>query len=368
MAIYVQDTMAQLVAMLAEKRSSGQQPVLFLGNGVARAANVPAIEDMARDLYLSITGESPAPQMDAAKVVDACYQESERLEPFQRQSLLQSYFATLPVPDFYFDLVQLLIDEVFLTVVTTSIDPLLEQALSFSGLRRDEAYLVVKPERRTKASPRLSKTAPSKIIKIVKLNGELPGFEAAITPDELQQLLIPQRSPVQSDHRTHEIVLVGYNLASEPANKWIARTQAGLWWVSPVRPEQNQVDSLGAARLYSFLDGSNADPKQFFGILRMGLQSLTEPIPKAPISKYTLSIESYPTEAAFPRGGTSMGDSDIEPQFLVQRLDQHVRRKRELEAQALYVSAVDQNTETQIAYESTQISAIQQRLVDLGNR
>jgi len=354
--------MAQLVSMLAERRLSRQQPILFLGEGVARAANVPGIKDMARDLYLRITSEPSDEQVDPDDVVNAFYGVWDTLEPFERQSLLQSYFAQLPVPEFYFDLAQLLIDECFVMVLTTSIDLLLEQALSFSGLKQGEDYLVatfaLREEPTLAAIQRSGKTP----IRILKLHGDLSGSRVAITPDEIERHLGPQRAAVKGNFLSGEIVLAGYSFESQPINEWLAWTQGVLWWVSPDHPDQEHVGPLEAAHTINYVDGSNADPKELFGILRMGLLSPVQITRTAPVSKYAKSIESYPTEAAFALESTSPGDTDIEAKFLAQRLEQHIKRKRELEAVALYVSSVDQDTETQLRYESNQITKLEQRL------
>lgn len=366
MAIYLQESTARLVGTITERRPSGQQPLLLFGEGVARAGNIPTTEDIARDLYPKIATYMPESNADASVLLETFYDYWNTLQSFERQSLLQEYFAHVPVPDFFFDLAPLLKDGYFVRVLTTSIDTLLEQALDFSGLKRGDDYLVANLARRDKiplTSLQRSEKAP---LRIFKLHGDLSGSNVSITPNEIEKSLAPQRMAVKGDLLSGEIILVGYRFESEPINQWLSSTHGALWWVNPNQPGQEQIGAIAAAHTINYVDGPNADPAQFFGILRMSLLSQSEPVRKAPISKYAKSVESYPAEADFAFESTSPGDTDIEPQFLAQRLQLHVKRKRELEAQALYVSSVDQDTETQIKYESDQISKIQQRLDELN--
>jgi hypothetical protein len=366
MAIYLQESTARLVRALAERRSGGQQPVLFLGEGVARAAGVPTTEDIARDLYPKIATYLPESNADASVLLDTFYNYWDTLQSFERQSLLQEYFAHVPMPDFFFDLVQLLDDGYFVSVLTTSIDTLLEQALDFSGFKRGEGYFVTNVAQGGKSPLGTLRSSEKTPIRVIKLHGDLSGTRVAITPTEIERYLAPQRMAVKGDLLSGEIALVGYGFESEPINQWLARTPGDLWWVNRDQPGQDQISAIAAAHTINYVDGPNADPAQLFGILRMSLLSQSEPARKAPISKYAKSVESYPAETDFAFESTSPGDTDIEPQFLAQRLELHAKRKRELEARALYVSSVDQDTETQIKYESDQVSKIQQRLDELN--
>ncbi len=366
MAIYLQESTARLARTLTERRSSGQQPLLFLGEGVTKAAGIPTTEDIARDLYPKIATYLPASGADAGTLLETFYSYWDALQPLERQSLLQEYFAHMPVPDFYFDLASLLNDGYFVSVLTSSIDTLLEQALDFSGLKHDEDYLVIDLAQRDESALESLRHPGKTCIAIIKLRGDLSGSKVAITPTEIERYLAPQRMAVKGDLLSGEIVLAGYGLESQLVNDWLAYTHGILWWVSPTQPDQDHIDAIRAEHTLKYIDGPNADPEELFGILRMSLQSLNEPARKAPISKYARSVESYPTDAGFALASTSPGDTDIESQFLSQRLQLHLKRRRELEAQALYVRSIDQDTETQIKYENDQIAKIQQRLDELN--
>lgn len=368
--IRVDTNMEELIAALAERRTAGEQPVLFLGEGIAQAAGMPTIEEMARDLYPTITPYLKHGAIDEDPL-HGFYDFWQGLEPFDRQSLLQRYYGEKPVPAFYFDLVKLLAGDCFAYVATTSFDTLLEQALDLRGLRRGQDYLVATPDDLS-ALDRLSPDWSPLIV--VKLRGDLAGGELAILPDEVERRLAPQRRAVKGGLLSGEIVMVCYGFEIDMINKWLASTQGALWWVSQEQPEPGVWRQIRAAHRTRLIDGPNAHPQEFFGILSMALATpdgaqaepsgswttvpSSDAAPQMPSPDPIEGEEPVPTPAVTEPG-------DIEPQWLEEQLKQHLRRKQDLDSKMLYQSTVDPALQTQIAYEQEQIRRIVERLATL---
>ena len=222
------------VAKLADEMAysgPGAEYMLFLGEGCARAADLPTVEEMAGQVFDRLFKSEPeraerylrhADRDDPQRLVDAFYKMLGDLPPTMRQSLLQSTYAGIPIPLFYQDLARLIKRDYFNRVLTTNIDTLLEQALSAEGMVRDYDYQVINlgEASRKGAGYSLLRTAGDGApATIVKLHGDVAGF---VSPDEIEAALRANRLALKGALAA-DTVMVGYRFESEPLNHWLAR-------------------------------------------------------------------------------------------------------------------------------------------------
>ncbi len=347
MSMFIQPNMAQLMEVLEERRNDVQQPILFLGQGVAKAAGVPSVEDMAKDLFPNISQPYQEPQ----EALEVFFNYWETLSPLERQSMLLRYFSHVPVPAFYHDLVNLLFNRHFPVILSTSIDTLLEQAFNDNARERTtngvELAVISIASLSDNQSLNRAGSDGSDIIRLIKLHGDI-SQDVALTAEDIDEELGRQQRALKGEFLAGEIIMVGYDFESNPINKWLSWTHGELWWVSPEQPSDDDIEAIAASHRINYINGADAEPSEFFGVLRLGLEP-TDP-----------DTVSDPQSRA-------VKEADIEQDYLRVQLQQHQGRKRKLVQKSKYYSVTDSETEVQIEYESDEIKKIERRLAELTN-
>jgi len=288
--LIITEGIVQLAHEMAERRAEpARSPlILFLGEGCARAAHVPSTIDIARAVLRddSLPTAKYVQGRDRRyneQVLDAFYEYVGDLSRRERYWLFQRYYAQVPVPLFYQDLVRLIEAGHFLHILTTNIDTLLEQALNGAGLWPDRDYeLVSLSASKRHLKPRDPDSPPLEIM-VVKLHGDVAKQEAAITPDEIMDFLMRHRTFLEGE-LSGDMVMVGYEFESEPVTGWLARGyesvwshEPTLWWVSAERPAWEQLGPIEESRRIQYVDGDGAAPEVFFSRLLYTLEDMAKP-------------------------------------------------------------------------------------------
>jgi hypothetical protein len=366
--------MRDLAAQVAERR---QEPfILFLGAGCARAANVPSVRQMAlktfhdlfekdpedasqyisREDYLSIRQHQAAPD---ELLVDAFYWRLAGMSPMSRYTLLESFYADLPIPRFYQDIVRLARDGYFRHFLTTSIDQLLEEAFRSLGLFKGRDYTVINmgaysaDRQSLPEDPFLQDT-----ITIVKLHGDVAGMAMAISPEEIQDMLQPQRRFVKAE-LTGDVIMVGYEFESDPINKWLGWTRGELWWVSPDPPDVDRIESI-AKRAVRLIDGRGAQPDLFFSSLSTLIEYPPLPDELQPRSKGKRTVRGLRFDPDDLALGEELSEDDaFEVQMLRRQLGSSEATVQQLQKKADAGTARDR---TQLQYEQREIAQLEDEL------
>jgi hypothetical protein len=362
----------------AFERVQGEQFILFIGSGVARAAGT-SVQDMAyhvfRDLIesgsslaedylreenLALIQQDLMPDPDELEL--AFYDLLSGMSSTARYSLLQRFFAGIPVPQFYQDLAGLISDGYFGHVLTTTIDTLLEQALDSIGLQRRWDFQVINLG--TYDGRPVFPSDPDEPIAIVKLHGDVTEGVVAVTPEEIENALRSQRRFVKGE-LSSDMVVVGYNFESEPVNDWLARTFGDLWWVEP-QPHGSSEDAQQMSRIESmrevkFIDGPSAAPERFFGLLAATLSRYRPEMDwefsvKSPVS---FGDEPQKIERGMPRERRSLPtEDDLEVQYLQEQLRNSQAVLENLNKQAIRGEG-SARLQTQVDYQQKQIAQIE---------
>lgn len=369
----LQPALETLAQQISQRR--GDNPfLLFLGVGVANAAGVPSTAVIAR----AILGPQDSAQQDEAQLIQAFYQYLEKLSRFARQSTLQQFYSSIPVPRFYQDLAILIDHGYFQQILTTGVDTLLEQALEGIGKRRGIDYQVTSFFGAARGASRKVAVQPETPtpIRIVKLHGDLSQSNMAITPGEIADVLLPNRYAVKGALHG-DLVMVGYQFESPPVTEFLTWSGGEIWWVSPKRPPPDQI-RLQLEHEMHFLTGTNAEPQTFFGLLNIVLsrlrtsneiEMLQAALPED--EKASLIMPARPRAVASLESAQAVALSSysslpsgpqLEEQYLRGQLQQCQANLSRLEQQISSTGEKNVEVQIQIDYQRHQIAQLEDQL------
>jgi SIR2-like domain len=360
--------------MIERKEGNGGDGpfVLGLGSGCARAAGVPSVEEMARELFSNLKSATPdlaskylrGSGRNPERLKKAFYGLLRELAPAQRRALLLQFLASVPVPLFYQELAGLVQAGYFPLILTTNADTLLERALEAAGLRHERHYRVVVLVG-SRADDTAIAGASDERITIVKLHGDVSQDRVALTPEEIAEALDPQRTLLERELH-HDLVLVGFDPAeSEPFTKQLAQGRGDLWWVAPEAPEPAALADIASVRDVMYLHGASGSPEMFFGELSLLL------IQMPTVNAMKKPLEELETPSAAP-GTSVLADTSppddletFEREYLIGQLRRCEVVLRQLESQAAPTDTSDR-VARQIEYQKREIATLEARLRGLS--
>jgi hypothetical protein len=375
----------QMLALEMLERRDREPPVLFLGAGCARAAGVPSLEQMAfrvfsdyarRDRsilssdYMSIDyweslQDMPEDERDYGPLREAFFELMSGMSGMARYGMLKRFYGPIPVPRFYQDLARLVKDRYFSDVLTTSIDTLLEDALGGIGLQVTRDYQVINlgaDPSQTSTHSTYDTVPPTTII---KLHGDLAQYQVLLSPDEIEGALKHGRALVKGELR-QDTVVVGYDFESEPVNRWLSWTPGRMWWVNPEQPTGEHRERLEQKRDPQYIDGPNAHPAQFFGVLLTMLQ-------RQPLSLGPESLEDWelvsPEGLEFSKGLVGEGlpaADELEAQYLHDQLRSSEAVLSSLEQRMAVEGKGNLALEAQIDYQRREVAKLETQLRELS--
>jgi hypothetical protein len=342
---------------------------VVLGAGCARAAGVPPVEEMARELFTGLETASPdltakyLAQRGATNeaIVDAFYEFLADLPHPQRAALILQFIASVPVPLFYQDLAALVRSRYFSCVLTTNVDTLFEQALVGAGLRRGRDFRVITLDDRPRSGDALSEDG----VTVLKLHGDVSQRQFAITPDEITQLLERQR-PLVKGTLGHDLLMVGYEFECPPLTEGLARVPGELWWVSPDPPNGDAMEGIDLMRHLTCIDGVGGTPEVFFGELSMLL--LQMPAMNAMAKSFEAVENGDPSLRLSPVADITPPDDGeaFQREYLIGQLRRCEDLLRKLQLQAVPGDA-NKRLRQQIRYQKKELARLEARLRSLSS-
>jgi phosphoglycolate phosphatase-like HAD superfamily hydrolase len=360
----------QLAGEMMERRADDERNplILFLGKGCADAAKVPDTIQIARSVFQD--SALPTKKYVAGRdrryneeVLEAFYEYLSDLSSRERHWLLQRFYAKVPVPLFYQDLVRLIERRFFLHILTTNIDTLLEQALNGAGMWPDRDYELISLSSSDRKPLPPDPASPGPRIMIVKLHGDLAKQETSLTPDEITEAL-QRHSRFLRGELSGDMVMVGYEFESEPVTRWLAETYSKLWreppilwWVNEKRPSWQQVGRLEESRHIEYLDGENGRPEVFFGRLLYVLEDSAQKEVADTIEQFSYGVSTEPT--------ASPGEEFSDARYLREQIRRSQQVLYSLEQNAI-PGERDEQLEAQIEYQRSTIADMEDKLRDLG--
>jgi hypothetical protein len=354
--------------------------ILFLGAQCARAAGIPSVETMARqivNLYDQDTrvagGAVASKEVDPKELMDHFYKMLEGMSDGMRYRMLQSFYQSIPVPLFYQDLALLIKKHYFIRILTTNFDTLLEQALNGAGLEREKDYQVLSLGSTSDRAVfyKRKKEGETNPVQIIKLHGDIAQKKVSITPDEIEEALYSQLMLIKGKLKG-DLVMVGYDFECDPIEEWLVKSKSHrdeLWLVNSELPQPPQANPTEWAQQVIYIKGEAAKPESFFN--QLSLRLLRMPV----LESMSKSLDEYQEETAFdfasPVGIANRLPIDNDT-LLVRDLIGRIKSRQ------IALSALEQTTDmdsrnvqlqAQIDYERKTIANLEDQLRDLpGSR
>jgi hypothetical protein len=218
----IQRTFAELVTDLRMRRTVGDKPpVLLLGAGASVDAGIGAMPELYKFF--------------GCADFDAFCAHIDDLSPSERYRYLSEFLQTRKPADVtpgYQALATLCAQNYFDLVLTTNMDPLLDDALAAARLwRRDYLLIVNGVIRPDRLAPLLGGQSPR--VKVVKLHGDLFQRFMAWTVAEMDTFLtevLPDLTPAVAGR---DFLVVGYSLRDVRVRGLVEAAGGSIWFTHP---------------------------------------------------------------------------------------------------------------------------------------
>jgi hypothetical protein len=297
---------------------------------------------MARRTFERVERNDPAkirellpawPIANDRQLTDAFTAYLARHTPVERYKVLEPCYRSVPVPQFYRDLADLVVAGYVTDVLSTNIDTLFEQALDAAGLRRGSDYTVAAVGSSGEPPP------GARSLQVVKLYGDIGQSVLPVGAESIEAALQDGRKLFKKQMAS-DLIVVGHDLAEppQPIDSWLARRKDGeLWWVHP-SPDRDRVEALASGKDVILIEGEDrATPDGFFG--RLSLHLLRLPALDA-------------ADALEGREEAGLSEDDLETEFIKGQLLKSRAVTYDLQAQRI-PGAEDPVSGMQLAYEQT---------------
>lgn len=285
----VQRTFADLVRDLRMRRTVGDKPpVLLLGAGASVDAGIGAMNDLFA--FFNVAD------------FDAFSQYITGTTAAERYRYLADFLQTRKPADVtpgYQALATLCAQNYFDLVLTTNMDPLLDDALAAAQLWRRDYLLIVngviRPDRLD-----LLLNGQSPRVKIVKLHGDLFQRFMAWTVGEMDTFLAEVAPQLRPAVAGRDVLVVGHSLRDERIRELAQSTGGALWFTHP----EQVPDHLAGNDTMRAVIAPEVAFERFFPSLAQALQIET------PIAamREAPATRSAPAPASAADGGQTLDD------------------------------------------------------------
>ncbi|HEV8581581.1 MAG TPA: SIR2 family protein [Thermoanaerobaculia bacterium] len=252
----VERTLDDLIRDLSDRRRlSEPPPVLLLGAG----ASVESGIGMMARLY-ELVGVK-----DFAGFVTAIETRDEN----ERYRLLAEFLQTADpsaVTPGYTALAELCAAAVFDVVLTTNLDPLLDDALAAARLRRRDYLLFINGLIRAERLALMLRSRSPRV-KVIKLHGDLFSRFMAWTPPEMERYLADIAPTLSIFLQGRDVLVVGYSLRDEAVRDFVMDLGGTVWIAYPSPPP----DALKATPNVRTVVGDHLTFETLFTRLHLGL-------------------------------------------------------------------------------------------------
>lgn len=378
----IPDQTRELANYLVDNRNEGRPVNLFLGPGCAKAAGVPTMEEMAYQYFESEMTMAPS---RLKKYMDESMWQELKKDPNRkddivelfyivlanktlpaRYSILQRFYTKVSVPRFYFDLARLIASGYFEHILTTSIDTLLEQALdAVGGSDYRVISLAKESSKRGGSFQDFSVEAP---VVILKLQGDLPQREVALSPNEIEDMIRPFRFAIKGE-LSGEMLMAGYAGESDAINTWLTYTHGRLWWVNKDLPEGPEQDRIEQQRQVTYIDGPWAHLDLFFNTVINLVEEIdfinafgSDDEEWGEKSLETLGDSDQTHEKGISMRGIGAEADEVESQYLQEQITQGYGTLADMERKQIVTGQSSQQVKYQLDLKRQEIASYEDQL------
>lgn len=215
---------SDLVLDLRMRRTVGDKPpVLLLGAGASVDAGIGAMPELYK-FFNCADFDAFVKYIETVNTAERYRYLAEFLQTRQPDSVTPGYgaLATLCAQN-YFDL-----------VLTTNMDPLLDDALAAAKLwRRDYMLLVNGIVRTDRIKVLLQGQSPR--VKVIKLHGDLFQRYMAWTPKEMDEFLADLSPQLGGNLDGRDFLVVGYSLRDPRVRQLVEAAKGAVWFTHPTQ-------------------------------------------------------------------------------------------------------------------------------------
>ena len=302
----VERTFAELVRDLRQRREvADPPPVLLVGAGASVASGVGAMTEL-----FHFVGRADFDEF-CAYIKD--FSPAERYRLLSR--FLQSQQPAEVTPG-YHALASLCADAYFDLILTTNLDPLLDDALAAARLWKKDYLVLVNGVIRTDWLGTLAK-APSPRVKVLKLHGDLFLRCMAWTVEEMDAMVGAVRKQLLAALQSRDLLVVGHSLRDERIRELVLECEGAVWFTHP----DSVPDFLKEMQGMRAVVGPECKFESFFtGLAKelMAPAAVAAPTPEAGAQTLDDVIASVVGVAASPHGDPNMtGFLVAEPRLVV---------------------------------------------------
>jgi hypothetical protein len=211
-----------LINDLRQRRVHGEpSPAVLLGAGASVESGIETMDGL-----FELVGCSD---------FDEFVEYIEPRTPSERYRLLAGYLQTrdpVLVTAGYLALAHLCAEAYFDLVLTTNLDPLLEDALAAAKLRRRDYVVIVNGVIQTERVKPLLRTSRPRV-KVVKLHGDLFYRFMAWTPQEMEDCLVDIEPRLTQVLEGRDILVLGHSLRDDRIRQLVLDAGGAIWYVTP---------------------------------------------------------------------------------------------------------------------------------------
>ena len=218
----VNRTLQDLIRDLTDRRRMSEPPpVVLLGAGASAQAGLATMQSLYQ--FLGVTSFDEFVKYVEARTDNERYRFlAEFLQTQDPHEVTPGYRALAALcENAYFDV-----------VLTTNFDPLLDDALATTGLRRRDYLLLINGVLRADRL-RWLLASRSPRVKVVKLHGDLFHRFMAWTPTEMQRYLEEIEATLNPFLSTRDFLVVGNSLRDERIRSLVVQAGGATWFLSP---------------------------------------------------------------------------------------------------------------------------------------
>jgi hypothetical protein len=220
----VPDKIKLLAELMHSRRENGESPyILVLGSGPA----VSLGSDSMQHVVKSVAGDTD---------LEKFYKTLDGLSAMERYVILKKYFAEAGLSSGYRHLAELVKKGFLNTILTTNLDPFVENAISDD--RTNGVDVVVCGEQRGAETMDVPTNGHAQV-KVVKLHGDVEARSFAFTPSEIT-VFGSDSERILRHYLSHDIIIVGHGPRDYDINRAIEREGGSIWYVGQTPPSTEE--------------------------------------------------------------------------------------------------------------------------------
>ncbi len=209
-----------LAGLMQSRRENEESPyVLVLGSGPAVSMGSSSMQEVVYNVA-------------GTRDLDKFHKTLDGLSGTERYLLLKKYFDSIEPSDGYRRLAELVKKGYFNVILSTNLDPFVEEALAAEKVKSVE--VIVCGNRRGIETVDIPQDSASPV-RVVKLHGDVETRAFAFTPSEIT-VFGSDSEPLLRAYLAQDVIIIGHGSRDYDINRAISREGGAIWYVGQSPP------------------------------------------------------------------------------------------------------------------------------------